>query len=122
VDEKIVSVVKINREQNNFTCYIGRDWAGLPQSIFHNPYHVGKDGDREEVLLKFAEYWFSPKNWRLRRAAQIMINPLEDVLGCWCKPLSCHGDIIEGYLLWKLGQDIREQQRLFDIGGPPNVI
>ena len=51
-----VKVVKINQKQINFTLYIGRKWAGFPESIFCNPFHVGKDGTREEVLEKFAAY------------------------------------------------------------------
>jgi len=96
----MVSVVKINKARNNFTHYIGRDWAGFAQSPLHNPFHVGKDGDREEVLLKFIDYWYAPEQRRLRRMAMIMI-PDGSILGCWCKPLQCHGDIIAGYLMYK---------------------
>lgn len=66
--------------------YIGRKWAGYGESVFHNPFHVGKDGDREEVLLKFAEYWYAPEQAWLRRKAFAML-AINDTLGCWCKPL-----------------------------------
>jgi hypothetical protein len=64
-----VKVVKINQKQINFTLYIGRKWAGFPESIFCNPFHVGKDGTREEVLEKFAAYWCAPEQKSLRDMA-----------------------------------------------------
>ena len=95
-----VRVVKVNHSQSNFTRYIGRAWAGLPDSIYHNPFHVGKDGNRDEVLLKFILYWYSPLQLNIRTSALREIKET-DVIGCWCKPLNCHGDIIAGYLDWK---------------------
>ena len=101
-----ISVVRINAKRSNFTDYIGRSmpggWgggAGLPQSVFHNPFRIGRDGTREEVLLKFIEYWYAPEQWDVRRAAWYLSE--DAVLGCWCKPEACHGDIIAGYLAWR---------------------
>lgn len=96
----MIKIVKVNREQNNFTRYCGRSWAGLPESLFHNPYHVGKDGNRKQVLRKFAEYWYAPAQAGLRKKALEMISD-DDILGCWCRPLNCHLDIIVGYVEWK---------------------
>jgi len=118
----MVTVVKINHEHANFTHYIGREWAGIPESPFHNPFHLGKDGNRDEVLLKFIFYWYAPEQKNLRDLARIMIDP-NARLGCWCKPLDCHGDIIAGYLNWRfydLGL-LEKGQAGFDFGGPPNV-
>ena len=95
-----IRVVKVNTKRPNFSIYIGREWAGLSESPFHNPFHVGKDGSRDEVILKFIGYWYAPKQWKLRETALIMIGP-DDILGCWCKPLQCHGDIIAGYVTWR---------------------
>lgn len=100
-----VSVVKINSKKDNFTIYIGRDWDGMKQSPFHNPFHLGKDGSREEVLLKFIMYWCAPEQWKLRKAALIMLQD-GDTLGCYCYPKACHGDIIAGYVNWKQGRQL----------------
>ena len=100
-----VKVVKVNSQRSNFTNYIGRSmlggWGGtsLPQSVFHNPFRIGRDGTREEVILKFIEYWYAPEQWDVRRAAWYLSE--DAVLGCWCKPEDCHGDIIAGYLAWR---------------------
>jgi hypothetical protein len=62
-----------------------------------NPYLIGKDGDRDDVCNKYAIY--------IRNQLQngnLNIKELQNAkrLGCWCKPLRCHGDelkkIIEG--------------------------
>lgn len=99
-----LKVVKVNSKQNNFTLYCGRAWAGLPESAFHNPFHVGKDGTLEEVIAKFAAYWYAPEQWDLRRAAWYLAE--DEVLGCWCKPRACHCDIIAGYLEWRWGKQL----------------
>ena len=98
-----VSVVRLNQRRVNFTTYIGREvysGNGLPQSPFHNPFHIGKDGTRDEVIAKFAAYWYDAKQWKLRQTAVIMFDDYE-TLGCWCHPDRCHGDIIAGYVNWK---------------------
>lgn len=91
--------------------YIGRAFAGWPESPFHNPFHVGRDGTRAEVLAKFIEYWYAPEQAALRMAAlQFSEN---EILGCWCRPLSCHGDIIVGYVQWKRQEERCKDRLLF---------
>jgi len=92
----MITVVKINRGFTNYTRYIGREWAGLPQSAFHNRFHLGKDGTREEVLAKFIAYWYSDAQRPLRVYALKFAE--DEILGCWCKPALCHGDIIADYV------------------------
>jgi hypothetical protein len=79
--------------------YIGRAYSMMPQSVYHNPFHIGKDGTREEVLLKFAVYWYAPEQKELRAQARKEL-PYR-ILGCWCKPQACHGDIVAGYVNWR---------------------
>lgn len=61
---------------------------------FGNPFIIGRDGDREEVIRKFREYFY--KNKELRRLVRKELRG-HDLL-CWCKPLACHGDVIIEYL------------------------
>jgi hypothetical protein len=111
-----MSVKVVHLQKAKYTDYIGRrvwpDWGNrglsLPESIFHNPFRIGRDGTREEVILKFAEYWYAPEQWDLRRAAWRLSE--NAVLGCWCKPEACHGDIIAGYLNW-----IEERQQCLNL-------
>jgi hypothetical protein len=101
-----IEVVKVNPQQNNFTHYIGRRWAGLPDSAMRNPFRRGV-GTRADAIEKFAAYWYAPEQKYLRKAALLTV-PDGSILGCWCRTpeisddvLYCHGDIIAGYLNWK---------------------
>jgi hypothetical protein len=69
--------------------YIGRynRYYNLPGSKWANKYQIGKDGTREEILRKY-EASLLPE---LRNC----LYELEGkILGCWCTPLGCHGDIL----------------------------
>ena len=58
-----------------------------------NPFVIGPDGDRAEVIAKFRG-WF-PKQ-------QHLVDRLEELLGrrlgCHCAPLPCHGDALKEFL------------------------
>jgi Domain of unknown function (DUF4326) len=73
--------------------YVGRamhrgGWQ-LPASPLACPYRPGPDGSRDEVVARYREYL-------LGRADLLALLP--DLrgrrLGCWCKPLPCHADVI----------------------------
>lgn len=71
-------------------------YCGRP-SPFGNPFRIGPDGTREQVMAKFKDYF----DRRIRRdmifrAAVAMLKG--KILGCYCKPLPCHCDIIADYL------------------------
>ena len=70
--------------------YIGR---GTP---FGNIFRIGVDGDREQVLAKYKEYFYRRLTDPIFRSKVLELKG--KVLGCWCKPLACHGDIIAEYL------------------------
>ena len=72
--------------------YIGR---GSP---FGNPFHIGKDGDRDEVIKKYRRF-FSDR-MVVDPAFEKEVNNIakDAVLTCYCKPSACHGDIIKEYL------------------------
>ncbi len=95
-----IKVVHLRKAK--FDTYIGRSCGEFPESIYHNPFRIGKDGSREDVIAKFAAYWYAPEQWDLRRASWYLAEDV--ILGCWCKPEACHGDIIAGYLEWRWGK------------------
>lgn len=109
-----IKVVKVRAWESRYhpeIRYIGRAWGGWPESQFYNPFHVGKDGTRAEVLEKFIAYWYAPAQKQLRAAAMQLDE--NEILGCWCHPLSCHGDIIAGYVQWKRQEVECKTRRLF---------
>lgn len=66
----------------------GKVYIGRP-SIFGNPYAIGKDGTREEVIEKFEQYiWHAPRV--LARLPELVGKDLV----CHCKPKACHGDVL----------------------------
>ena len=77
-----VKVVHCKKEP--YDVYIGRP------SKWGNPFTIGKDGTREEVISKYEMYIMTRPD---------LIKALEELkgktLGCWCKPKTCHGDILK---------------------------
>lgn len=71
--------------------YIGRG------SKYGNPYYVGSDGNREEVIFKYENYLNDCLD-----DGFITVDELADLYGfdleCFCKPLICHGDVLIKYI------------------------
>jgi hypothetical protein len=65
--------------------YIGRG------SAWGNPYVIGKDGDRAEVIEKY-------RKWALEHRRNGPAHWLDRLVGkdlvCFCAPLACHGDVL----------------------------
>lgn len=79
-DDMDIKVVHCKKAK--FDVYIGRP------SKWGNPYEIGKDGTREEVIDKYEKYI-------LNSPVLADIEELRGkVLGCWCSPLPCHGDVL----------------------------
>jgi hypothetical protein len=73
----------VNLRQERYDLYIGRP------SLFGNPFRIGPDGTRKEVLERYEAH--------VRASPQIMahIPMLRGLtLGCYCKPKACHGDVL----------------------------
>lgn len=74
------------------TRYIGREVGRFPASQWGNPYHVGPDGTRAEVIEKYRRLIvrrLRRKVWRDR-----LLKLDGHILGCWCAPKPCHGDVL----------------------------
>ncbi len=73
----------VHCKKSHFDVYIGRP------SIWGNPFVMGKDGTRAEVVEKYREWILTQpdllgKIWTLKGKT----------LGCWCSPAACHGDVL----------------------------
>lgn len=80
-----------NPFKNPQDLYIGRanKIYGYPHSDWASPFFIGEDGSRAQVINQYEEYIRSIPGLMAR------IPELEGKrLGCWCKPLLCHGDIL----------------------------
>lgn len=71
--------------------YIGRAVSRrrLKASPFANPFKLGKDGDRPEIMDKYREYILTRPDL-LARLPELRGRRL----ACWCAPEACHGDIL----------------------------
>jgi hypothetical protein len=73
----------VNKRRDEYDVYIGR---GSP---FGNPFIIGVHGDRKEVIKRYEE-------WVVKQPHIMSLLPSlrGKRLGCFCKPLACHGDIL----------------------------
>lgn len=73
----------VHCKKEKYDVYIGRP------SKWGNPYEIGKDGTRSEVIDKYRKYL---------RNNQELLGQLGELkgktLGCWCFPNQCHGDVL----------------------------
>lgn len=92
----------VNLRYSPYDTYIGR--AGKGESGYYgNPHVIGlckicnRIHDREDSIKEYKTYFYK----RLEEDVMFKVNVMllkGQTLGCFCKPLSCHGDIIIEYL------------------------
>lgn len=73
--------------------FVNKERFPKKNSEFANPFKLGKDGTREEIINKYEIYI---KN-KLNNDPELIEKLLElkgKNLGCWCHPEPCHGDIL----------------------------
>jgi len=81
----MTEVVNI-KNTREFDVYIGRG------TKWGNPYKIGRDGTRSQVIAKF-EYYLLNNEKLLREVRHLK----DKILGCHCAPLACHGHILAKY-------------------------
>lgn len=73
----------VHCKKSKYDIYCGRP------SIWGNPFEIGKDGTRKEVIAKFKKYLL---------ANEELVDKLPElrgkILGCWCAPKACHCDVL----------------------------
>ena len=96
------TVVNVNRplENNDVRVYVGRP------SVLGNPFKLGKDGDRQEVIAKYRR-WLWEEIKKRERVYKELVGLVEferhasDIqLACHCYPQACHADILVKALEW----------------------
>ena len=73
----------VHCKRSKYDVYIGRP------SKWGNPFNIGKDGTREEVILKYLR-WLKDQPKLIAELDELK----GKVLGCWCAPNACHGDAL----------------------------
>lgn len=84
-------VLNLGAEPIGDAVYVGRRSArrGLAGSDFANPFRIGHDGTREQVIEQYRR-WLIKQPHLLRRLGELRGRRL----ACWCSPLPCHGDVL----------------------------
>lgn len=80
--QKTISRV-VHCKKSSYDIYIGRP------SKWGNPFVIGKDGTREEVIEMYEEW--------IRKTPDLIKDLSEldgKILGCHCAPKACHGDVL----------------------------
>ena len=90
----------VNRRKEPFDVYIGRPspW-GNPFSHMDGTLAKFKVANRVEAIARFRE-WFLGQPVLVARAQRELKGK---VLGCWCKPDDCHGDVLVEIVEARLG-------------------
>jgi hypothetical protein len=73
----------VNKSKETYDVYIGRG------SKWGNPFRIGVDGNRAQVIRLYHDYIL--KQPHLMKALPELKGK---VLGCYCAPKPCHGDIL----------------------------
>ena len=73
----------VHCKKEKFDVYIGRP------SKWGNPFVIGKDGTRGEVIEKY-------RRWILNQPELMksLVELKNKTLGCWCDPSPCHGEVL----------------------------
>ena len=74
----------VNCKKESYDVYIGRP------SKWGNPFKIGADGSREDVIHKY-RIWILANTSLIK---QIRSELRGKTLGCWCRPNACHGDVL----------------------------
>jgi len=72
------------------------EYCGRP-TVYGNPFRIGKDGTRIDVIIKYIDYFFDRLEkdpWFKKKIFELK----DKKLGCWCAPELCHCDVIAEYL------------------------
>lgn len=89
----------VHCERADYDVYVGRG------GIWGNPFKIGSDGTRDEVIEKYRE-WIVTQQELMRLLPTLR----GKVLACWCRPLKCHADV----LIELLDKHTDEQLRNYD--------
>jgi hypothetical protein len=102
----MIAVVNVKQSRPDGMIYIGRTMPGFAGSVLGNPHGVGycrlcrRQHTREEALEAYRAWlraeWCKNGDVRAELERLADLSETQDlVLACWCKPLSCHGDVVK---------------------------
>ena len=116
--EKVSYLTAVNGYKDGFIgdgyIYLGRqnDKLDLDGSPLANPFKIGVDGDRDEVINKYRKWLFDKikkKDSQVMGALNVLklavLKKKHIKLSCYCKPEPCHVDVVIKAVDWLIEQD-----------------
>ena len=91
----MVATRVVNLRRESYDVYIGRAGRGH-DGYFGNPFPLGT-APRDVLLAKYRDY-FTARVEHDPEYRKSVLALKGKVLGCFCKPQPCHGDVIVGWL------------------------
>lgn len=91
-----------------FTEYVGRSCGQYRGSVLGNPFKIGRNGSREEVIAKYRRWLWKEMQkkeavwFELVRLGRKYLVQQQLVLVCWCYPEKCHAEIIKNAIEWMI--------------------
>jgi hypothetical protein len=89
----------VNVKTDEYDIYIGRENKSICESAsrFANPFHITPSRNRTQTIEQYRLWFYRvlEKSCTFREQVEALRGKR---LGCWCKPLPCHGDVIIEYL------------------------
>jgi hypothetical protein len=95
--------------------YIGRATKTLKRSLLANPYAIGFDGDRDQVIKLYKRWLWHQINGKhnpnevlkeLLAIARLVKADNQVIFTCYCKPLACHGDVLVNCVNWIIQENL----------------
>lgn len=80
----LIKTTVVNLKKDNYDIYVGRP------SEYGNPYIIGKDGTRSQVLQLYKKDLLSNIDLMIKIKKELK----GKVLGCYCLPLLCHAQLL----------------------------
>lgn len=82
-------ILNVRTTRNPYTTTETQIYIGRP-SKWGNPFMIGKDGSREEVIEKYKNYLTKERPDLMKQLGELKGKDLV----CWCAPLGCHGHVL----------------------------
>jgi len=89
-------ITVVNKRRAPLRAGVARIYVGRPSPL-GNPFAIGRDGTREEVIEKYRA-WLGTTDAALDELIRIRAIPGDIELECWCAPAACHADVIKAAL------------------------
>jgi hypothetical protein len=87
------------------------EYVGRFKGVLGNPFLVGRDGSRDEVVVKYRRWLWKEMQVRSlvwEKLCELARVQEELVLLCHCAPLRCHAEVVRDAVQWLRTQSVSE--------------